>query len=339
MSARFANAVSELMRRLEDEPSVAGVTFASSYPGNEAFVDRVEIEGAGERSWVWINQVDRDLFGVFGIPVLAGRDFTASDAGPGSNAVIVDRVFAEHIIGGGNVLGRRVRRWRRTQEGANVREEPGPWLEIVGVVPAYTPPPTFERVAPKLYEPLALAAASAHVELAIRLKSGSPPALFTGRLRELAESVEPALGFDQVQTASEEERQRRQGLLSLALAIVAVTGSVLLLSAAGIYAMMSFTVASRRREIGIRAALGAAPGRVLRAILARAGKQVGAGALAGLLLAEAIPRLSGGSFFAGEGIVMLPVVLGVVITIGLLAALGPARRGLAIQPTEALREE
>jgi ABC-type antimicrobial peptide transport system permease subunit len=103
--------------------------------------------------------------------------------------------------------------------------------------------------------------------------------------------------------------------------------------------MMSFTVASRRREIGIRAARGAAPGRVLRAILARAGKQVGAGALAGLLLAEAIPRLSGGSFFAGEGIVMLPVVLGVVITIGLLAALGPARRGLAIQPTEALREE
>jgi ABC-type antimicrobial peptide transport system permease subunit len=155
----------------------------------------------------------------------------------------------------------------------------------------------------------------------------------------VAESVEPALRFDQLQTVSEEERQRRQGLLSLALAIVAITGSVLLLSAAGIYAMVSFTVASRRREIGIRAALGAEPGRVLRAVLARAGGQLAAGAAAGLLLAEAVPRLSGGSFFAGEGFVMLPVVVMIVIVVGLMAAFGPARRGLSIQPTEALREE
>ena len=107
----------------------------------------------------------------------------------------------------------------------------------------------------------------------------------------------------------------------------------------GLYAMMSFTVASRRREIGIRAALGAAPRRVLSGIFKRASAQLGAGVVAGLLIAEAIPRLDGGSFFAGEGAIMLPVVAGIVMAIGLLAALGPARRGLAIQPTEALRQE
>jgi ABC-type antimicrobial peptide transport system permease subunit len=128
-------------------------------------------------------------------------------------------------------------------------------------------------------------------------------------------------------------------LLFLAVVTVAVTSSVLLLSAAGIYAMMSFTVASRRREIGIRSALGAAPGRVLSGIFKRAGAQLGAGALGGLLLAEAVVRAAGESFLDDETALLLPTVAVLMMAIGLLAALGPARRGLAVQPTEALREE
>ena len=71
----------------------------------------------------------------------------------------------------------------------------------------------------------------------------------------------------------------------------------------------------------------------------RAGVQLGGGVLLGLAIAEAIPRANGGSFFAGRGIVMLPLVISIMLAIGLLAALGPARRGLSIQPTEALKEE
>jgi putative ABC transport system permease protein len=120
--------------------------------------------------------------------------------------------------------------------------------------------------------------------------------------------------------------------------ISAITASVLLLSATGIYAMMSFTVAGRRREIGIRAALGADRRRVLTGVFARAGAQLGAGVLAGLILAAAVNQVAGANEF-GNSLVMFPLVALVMISVGLLSALGPARRVLSVQPTEALRGE
>ena len=125
----------------------------------------------------------------------------------------------------------------------------------------------------------------------------------------------------------------------LAIVIIAVTVSVLLLSAAGIYSMMSFTVAGRRREIGIRAALGADARRVLAGIFGRASAQLGAGVAAGLAIASALEWLAGGQMMGGKALVLLPSVVVVMCAVGLLAAVGPARRGLAVQPTEALREE
>jgi ABC-type antimicrobial peptide transport system permease subunit len=125
----------------------------------------------------------------------------------------------------------------------------------------------------------------------------------------------------------------------LALVIIAVTASVLLLSAAGIYSMMSFTIARRRREIGIRAALGASARRVVAGIFGRAIAQLGAGVAAGVAIAAAVEWLSDGDMLGGQAMVLLPSVVVVMSMVGLLAALGPARRGLAIQPTEALRDE
>jgi ABC-type antimicrobial peptide transport system permease subunit len=118
------------------------------------------------------------------------------------------------------------------------------------------------------------------------------------------------------------------------------TGSVLLLSAAGIYAMMSFTIARRRREIGIRQALGADPLRLLSGIFARASAQLGAGVASGLILATAVAMaLSRSGRIGGHLVALLLSAAGVMMAVGLLAAAGPARRGLAVQPTEALKEE
>ena len=103
--------------------------------------------------------------------------------------------------------------------------------------------------------------------------------------------------------------------------------------------MMSFTVARRRREIGIRSALGADRRQVLASVFARASAQLGAGILVGLIGAVAVDRLTGrGPVHDGNAVILL-VVAAVMTTVGLLAATGPARRGLAVQPTEALREE
>lgn len=351
-ATRFAAKVSETVRRLEAEPEVAAVTFATRYPGSEADWRPLEIDGGSTRNGGWVNEVDIRLFTVLDVPILAGRGFTASDAARGSNGVIVNSVFAEEFLRGDSVphgssarppdirslLGRRVR-WVSIQD-ASGENEPGPWLEIVGVVPEFVVslPHPFGRAAPTLYRPLALTDAVGSIQLAIRMRPGTAPGTFARRVREIALSVGPTLRIG-VQTVSESERLQRRGFLALALTVVAVTGSVLLLSMAGIYSMMSFTVASRRREIGIRIALGASSLRVLSGVFRRAIVQLGVGVLVGLLLTEAVPRVQGGSFFAGEGALILPVIAAIILAAGLLAALGPARRGLAVQPTEALRED
>jgi ABC-type antimicrobial peptide transport system permease subunit len=175
----------------------------------------------------------------------------------------------------------------------------------------------------------------------VEIVRGSVIALNNGlrRLREIAAGVDPTLQLRRVHTESERHHGARMGMLSGSMLIVVVTGSVLLLSAAGIYAMMSFTVARGRREIGIRTALGADRRRLLTGIFARASAQLGAGVLCGLLLAAAADWAAGGGPPAGMGILLVPGVGVFVMAVGLLATLGPARRGLAIQPTEALREE
>ena len=337
--SRFLDGATEFLRRLEAEPEVSGVAFASHFPGTEQVVS-VEVQGYEGRAAAWLNEVDTNLFTIFDVTIMAGRGFVDSDAGPGSNAVIVDRVFAEEIFGDGEVLGRHVRLPGAGRDGTNSERGPGEWLEIVGVVPDFTVPPAFQPKAPKLYRPLSLAEVTGVLRLAIRMRRDTAPVTFMGRPREIAAAVAPDLRLNRLATAAAAERERTTGLLLLALVIVAVMGSVLLLSAAGVYAMMSFIVASRRREIGIRAALGAAPGRVLIGTFKRASAQLGAGAMGGLALAEGLARAAGGSLlFAGESTYVLPTVVVLLMSIGLLAAVGPALRGLAVEPTEALRQE
>ncbi|MBY0497964.1 MAG: hypothetical protein K2Y23_27475 [Cyanobacteria bacterium] len=115
--------------------------------------------------------------------------------------------------------------------------------------------------------------------------------------------------------------------------------SVITLSAAGIYALMSFTVARRRREIGIRAALGADRHRLLAGIFSRVFAQLACGAGIGMIGALGIGALLEGDAIKDRLVLILPLVAVVMAVVGLLAAVGPARQGLSIQPTEALREE
>jgi putative ABC transport system permease protein len=135
-------------------------------------------------------------------------------------------------------------------------------------------------------------------------------------------------------------RQQEQGMMrmigaSLALVIL----SVILLSSAGIYSLMSFTVARRRREIGIRAALGANRNRILAGIFSRVLAQLGAGAVLGLIAAAGLEQILEGDMVQNYRAMLLPLVVMLMTTIGVIAAVGPVRQGLRIQPIEALRDE
>ena len=128
--------------------------------------------------------------------------------------------------------------------------------------------------------------------------------------------------------------------LRLLLTMVGLaTLSVLLLSAAGISAMMSFAVTQRRREIGIRTALGAPRSRVIASIFARSARQLGVGLVVGAAGAGVVDLLAGGDMLSGEAVPLLAFVATIMLLSGLLASVGPTRRALRVEPMEVLREE
>jgi predicted lysophospholipase L1 biosynthesis ABC-type transport system permease subunit len=176
--------------------------------------------------------------------------------------------------------------------------------------------------------------------ISIRMRRGAvPPSAFAQRLREIADSVDPDLSLRGVKGLDEALRGEQWISRMTAAAFAAVTLSVLILSSAGIYALMSFTVSQRRKEVGIRMALGANRMQVVASIFSRAVSQLAAGAAVGIALGLAIDIASGGVAMRGNAAVALPGVALVLLAVGFMAALGPTRRSLRIHPTEALREQ
>jgi len=354
LRSRYGAAHAELMRRLRVDPAVSDATFSAHVPGQEPTVwieaegvpmpSESEAEASGFAVWAGkfghetrFNRVDVEFFRVFGVPTLAGRPFNAADATPAASAVIVNRSFAQRVFAGGDALGRRVRYVGKSGDARSEQLELGRWYEIVGIVPDFPAKATSSGVVgARLYH----AAAPGQVDgvnLAVRVR-GTTPAAFAGRLREVSAAVDPNLQLRNVLTIDELLRQEQSMLRLLAAGLAILTMSVVLLSGAGIYALMSFTVTQRRKEIGIRAALGADPRRILGSIFARALGQLAIGAVVGAAAAVLLESLSRGDLMAGNGEVVLPVVALFMTAVGLVAAIGPARRGLRIQPIEALRE-
>jgi hypothetical protein len=354
-AARFVRLRTELARRLEAEPGIADVVFASASPGSENGV-RMEVDtmAAAPRpamapdgralavplstsATVLVNRVSLGYLRAFDVPVLAGRTFQRGDFSHTSTAVLVNRSFVQKMLGGGNPLGRRVRAVAGKGDATSARAPSEPWAEIVGVVADF-PNPDDPAHPPKLYRPL-LPTDARPVMLAIRVRSGSP-ASFAGRLRGITVAVNPMLRLGKVAALEEMLSQNTwpDRLMILAVVLLALTAT--LLSAAGIYALMSFTITRRRREIGVRLALGGQPRRILASVLARAAGQVAIGIVigAGLLALMNLSPIDG-AWGVRKALLSVPVVAGPMMAVALLAAIGPARRALRIQPTEALKAE
>ena len=354
--SRFAAAQRELERRLEEHAAISDVTFSMAGAGEErAAVLEIEgreppvdlvnyniVEGTKRGHLVRFNRVAIGFFEAFDVPVIMGRGFQPSDTGPEAArtmpGVIVNRTVVETLFDGANPLGHRIRYVGRSRE-ADARDVVlDRWYEIIGVVPDF---PTMRTLDVERQGRVYHAATFGDVypaELALRVRR-TDPLSFADTFREISAAVDPNVQLRDVVTA-EMLMKREQGMARLlGITVILAIISVVVLAAAGIYALMSFTVARRRREIGIRAALGANRNRILAGIFTRVAAQLGAGAAIGLLGAAALEQLLEGEMFQGQGAVLVPVVILVMTGVGLLAALGPVRQSLTIQPTEALREE
>jgi putative ABC transport system permease protein len=336
-ASRLRALQAETLRQIEAEFGASAVTFADALPGAEALtlieMDEGAAGGQRVRRYVRANQVDRAFFAVFDLSALAGRTLDGRDFGAAAATAIVDQTFVRQVVGDGNAIGRRVRPVPARAPG--IEAEAGPWYEIVGVVPD-RPANTSQG---RMYVPALPGARGPARPIQLALHAGPDPAAMSRRLQEIGTNLDPMLRLDDVRRLDEilGETQMASNLTSYALAIVTV--SVLVLSAAGLYALMSFTVTRRRHEIGIRTALGARPGRLLASIFARAMWQIGAGVVVGVTAALVLHRrlnieVEGGWHIPG----ILPAAAIFIMTIGLLAAAGPARRAVRVDPTEALRD-
>jgi putative ABC transport system permease protein len=168
---------------------------------------------------------------------------------------------------------------------------------------------------------------------------GVAPTSFASRLRELTIATSPMLRLESIKSLEQTVSDDNTGKQLVILAVELVTMSTVLLSAAGIYALMSFTITRRRREIGIRSALGAGPQRVLMSVLSRVMVQVVIGIVIGISLGAVLDQALNGGWTGRRGTLVLPAVAVLMVAVGLIAAIGPASRALRIQPTEALRSE
>jgi len=341
-SSPFGHRLLELRRRLQAEPEVTGVTFTGSLAQHN-ITGRIEFEGLPTEATAapgWSRGlttfgVDTEYLDVYGLRVVAGRPFNALDASTSDGPVIVDRAFAERFLNGTSAVGRRMRY-------ARPKGPPSPWYEIVGVAenlkrnpidPGVLGPTVLYPVAPEQL---------ASVSLAVRLRGSAAARMqegFARKVFQIVSAVGPELRMGEVQARLQADSEDALAVRLVTLALSCILVTVILFSAAGVYALMSFTVSQRRREIGIRTALGASSAGVLRSVFSRVAAQVGMGVVLGTLGAMVLAPLSDDAQLAGRLAIVTPVIALIMVVVGVVAAYGPARRSLRIQPTEAVRAE
>jgi putative ABC transport system permease protein len=227
------------------------------------------------------------------------------------------------VFNGRNPIGQRIRYPSRAGDGGER------WYEIVGVVSGMK-----RAIGPGedvgLYHPIRDGEVAS---VQFYLRTNSPAGGLVARIQTLGNSLDRTVGITDLAPLDDVWRpvERANGYIAAALTIIAAV--ILLFALIGIYALMSFTVARRSREIGIRAALGANPRRIIAAIFRRAMLQVGLGIVAGAALVSLTIARSPDALGLVAGVAASMAVA------GMIGAAVPAMRALRIQPTDALRAE
>jgi len=275
--------------------------------------------------------VSLDFFKTLSIPLLAGRDFTDADARGNSNVVVVNESFVRKFHLGPNAIGKMLR-----LAGRYVPKDP---VEIIGVVGDALHTAVRGDIAPQIYttRPRGDMSFSSRAHY---VRSNADPNALADLIRRAMQSINPTLAATITPvTQIVQNRTSSERLMSLLSASFA--GLATVLAAIGLYGVLAFNVAERKRELGLRLALGASPRRLRVLVLREVGMMATIGALVGLPAALIGGRLAqtqlyGISGFDPRVVVSSVVVLAVVLKI---ATYLPARRASSVAPMEALRYE
>jgi putative ABC transport system permease protein len=345
--ARWRRTTAELERRLAAEPGVLGVTFADRLPRMYHPHRLVDVDEGGaaplHRQWpayrVSNATVAPDYFAEMGAPVRNGRSFSEADVVSGAKVVIVNESFVRLVLGGRNPIGRRLRyvKYEEREPLTPEEKQAEPWYEIVGVVKDLGMSTSeYDPKKAGIYHPVS-DDGPLPAQMAIHVRGD--PMSFATRIRQVATAVDPDLRLYTLGRLDQIDQGEIQFYQFWVRMLALLCGVALTLSLAGIYAVMSFTVARRTREIGIRRALGSEPRQIVLAIFRRPLWQVTGGVVLGGAVIGSLMMIGAERLLSPKEALVVTAYTLAMLAICLLACVIPTRRALAVEPTEALRAE
>ena len=324
-----------LIERLEALPGVESASLVSELPlGNDGGAIFYAAEGASAfdaatRPRAYVHRVSPGFFATLEIPMLQGRPFVASDVATDDASVIVSQRVADRFWPGQDPIGKRIKR--------GTLEADSPWLNIVGVVPEikYRALPDNPTADPDLYFP-----ADERSVQAVVLRTSADPEAVTGAVRAALREMSPDIVVYNVAPMADRAAAMTSRAQFTTWLMGLFAAAALSLAVIGIYGVMSYLIAQRTREFGIRIALGARPeailGLVVRAGLKFVALGLAIGSGAAVLLSRSLEsQLFGVS--ALDASALAAVALLAITT--LLACVVPAFRATRVDPNDALRAE
>jgi predicted permease len=325
--------VERLEQRLRAVPGVQVVAMADNMPfmgGTSSGTTTLESSSGMHETNVERSAVSSAYYRTLGIPILSGRSFTDRDGPDGELVAIVSRAMAEEHWPGEDPIGYRLKR--------SSLDSDAPWMTVVGVADDVRHQGLDVAPRPKMYMVFAQVPRSS---LDVVLKTHVEPDLVAAAVREAIAELDPTLPIPNVRelekmiSRSVAVPRFRTGLVSLFAVLAA------LLSVIGVYGVLSYTMAQRRAEVGIRMALGASAGEVVQGVLRRGGMLAAMGLAIGLAIALVAVRVLDSFLFQVS--TYDPMMFAAALILLAFAAIGasyiPAWSATRVDPVEALRVE
>ncbi|HLJ78595.1 MAG TPA: ABC transporter permease, partial [Acidobacteriaceae bacterium] len=326
----------ELLRRLHAQPGLQQSAIVVPLPVLDGFVNLgFKIDGApplppGATQTADYVSASPDYFPVMGIPLLRGRAFTADDSAMRPPVAVISETLARRYFPHENPVGRRMT-FGFPPDG-NVSRE------IVGVVGDVRDASLSQEPGPMMYVPFAQAPFWGGE---VVVKTHASVAAAAGALREQTHAIDKALPVTDIESVADAMGASLTDARFRTILLGVFSTIALLLAAGGIFGVISYSVSRRTNEIGIRMALGAEPGRVLRMILREASLLAGVGVAAGVAGALTIGRFMRILLFgvkAGDP-ATIAAAASLLVAVALAASWVPARRAAGVEPVRALRHE